>query len=398
MPTPRTFGAANFGDYTFGADIPDAGMLWPRSGVGPSLSIYDRAGLLVMPPGREVEGLSLSTVMPGGCEACRFTLRRQATRLYPDLDYNFDVRLADERGIFWRGKIEALTPTLSMEEEYIEVTALGGGVAGDDQIYTSHTFTAGTSIQSAVGTVRSDLMASIVTEEALVTTGRTITADTTFTQARARSVLERLIQFGTSTNAPLQWAVWPDGTNYAYLLVLEARPTTAAYSINVLDFEHKGGFDGSLYFNRVRINYNAGASWRMVEDGAEQTLTGRTREFVISAPELTNTTDVDNVGNTALTLVKQRRVQAQGGVVSSRYAVRDANGQAISPWRVRAGTLLYIQGRMGTGLAGALDWANTAYIKATSYDDDSGQLSLTFETDQTTLEGMLSRLTKSLEI
>lgn len=361
------------------------------------IAIADRSGNAVGLLGAEAEGLTTSTIMPGGLLSARFRVKRTVKLDYPDLQYLYDARISDSEGVFWRGRLDRWRGVFEPRSEYIEITAVQANA--DDQIYDTKTFTSGTAIETCVSTVLSDLMPKVTTSS-LAATSRTLNANLTVTAKRAREVLALLASFGNSSNAALQWGVWPDGANAAYQLVLEARPTTPAYFVDLADINLTLGFDGAAYANKQRVLYNSGASWASATDSAAVTTMGLTREApVIEAPDVTDATDAGRIASTAVALKAVLRVTAETGTISNPWAVLDANRMPVALHRVRAGKVLGISGILPSGQGGAYSFdRNALYIAGTEYDAESHTLTLTFEGFGTTLEGMMARLMRRSQI
>lgn len=362
---------------------------------GLSLSLYDQDGNYVGNLESELDVWRLSTVINGGCLACVMRLPRAAKLNYPDLGFPYDVRVSDARGVFWRGTLELWEGDFQEQEEGIDLTALN--VNASLQSYTSKTFTAATAIETCVSTVRTDLLQK-VTAESLVATSRTLNGNLTVAGKRAREVLDLLCQHGNSSDALLQWAIWPDGTDAALQLALEVRPTTPGYSIHIEDLRGKIAFDGAAYANRQRVRYNNNASWAVADDTTEQGAgpAGKNRiqeGDIIDAPDVTDATDAGRIATTVLTTRKVLRPTASPATVAAPWAITDGDGQEIPLWRVRAGKLLEVRGPQP--ISGSnYNWRNALYIARTEYDVFSGVLSLTFESLNATLEGMIARLVK----
>lgn len=367
-----------------------------------SLEIRDKSSSFLNFITGEAEGIVLSTTSPGGCFECRFRLKRRARLQYFDIGYPYEVWVSDNVGVFWRGRMERVRRVFHDFQEYIEIIALGGGVNTDDQVIVGDTTsaTAGTAVETIVGTLISTYVPK-VPNTSLVVTGRNLTASITIDGKRTRQAINDIIRLGTSANAPLLWHVWPDGSNNAYVFELVARPTTAGYTVDLNNVDLSFGFDGSAYANRVRISYTlAGVkTWRMVEDSAAQTLVNLIRETAIEAPEFVNATDADNAANTVLTQTKKLIAVAEDGSITSPFAILDSNAQVVPLHRVRAGKLLVIQGpESGAGTLGTIDWGNSVLIVRTEYNNDSGTLTLTFESFKTTLEGLIASVLTRTEI
>lgn len=365
------------------------------------MAVSDVNGVAINDLQDEAEGLTFSTVAPGGCLDARFLVKRPVRLSYPDLRYHNDLRISDNQGVFWRGRIEKWRGVLQEQDEYIEVTALQ--VTADDLTYDTHTFASGTSIETCVGTVRTDLMTKVTTDS-LVATGRNLSADLTVTDKRAREALNRLCEFGDSNDAQLLWYVWPDGAANAYQLTLEAQPSTPAYFCGLADFRGTLGYDGASYANRQRVRYNAGASTTTVNDttaqGAGPAGVNNIREgLLITRNDVTNATDAGRIGTVALNARKQLRVTAESGQIAAPWAVQDANRQQVPLWRVRAGGILALEGVLQSGQAGTYSFdRNMLFIVKTEYAVDTGILTLTFENFDTLLEGVLGKLLGAVTI
>ena len=367
---------------------------WPFDG-----AIYDWNGTFRNFLGSQAEGLILRTVAPGGCWDLEFSLQRKATLNYPDIDYPFDVRLYDNQGVFHRTRMERRTDELGDNAEQIQIRAIN--TIADYQGYASKVFALGTAIETAVSTVRTDLMPK-VTAESLVATGRTLTAAYTIKAKKARAVLQALCDLGTSADVLLYWYVWPDGAADAYQLLLEAKPATAGYFVDIRNIRGRFGWDGEQYANKVTVIYNAGASNVSVQDTALQgtgpTGTNDIREKFLEVPDLANSTDATNLGNSALLVYKLLRGMPENAIISAPWAITDTNRQLVPLWRVRAGKRIAIRGLQPLRLGTVTDGRNTPFITQTEYNADTGVLSLHFENIEATLEGMIAKLKQRTEI
>lgn len=354
-----------------------------------SISIYSVAGNLVGIMDADALGLSFSTTAPGGPSAATWRLARSILVPYTDLDFPFDVYISDNEGVVFRGTIEKVDGDLQAQSEWIEVTAVNTLASDVDE--TSQTFVLGTDTATAMSTVRSTLLPSVTLEDIDIT-GYTLAADLTLTLKNAGDTLNALRQLGDNVGNAVYWFLWPDGVNGAWVFSVRSKPTTPGYFVSIDDFTGHLGFDSRMYANRQRVQY-AGGLVATVDDTAEQTRIGRVRTGnLINRSDITNGSDAIAVASVALTQRKVLRVTSESAQISNAAAIRNANGETVSLWRVRAGQCLVIEGPQ-TEIAGGFSFdRNMMLIVQTKYSMDTHTLELTFEDFDTMLAGILATL------
>lgn len=359
-----------------------------------AISLYNPAGELRGTFDAAAADLTYSTTAPGGPLSATWVLGRSILQAWDDLDFPFDVQITDTEGIVWRGTLEAVAGSVGEVGDTIEVTALSTQASDDEA--TSVTFAAGTAIEDIFSDIRATYMPR-VTAEKLAATGRTLTADLTLTKKRPGAMFNTLRLYGSGGDSELLWYLWPDGENNAWQLVLEEKPSAPGYYVSTNDYHGIIGWDAQNYANRQRVEYNGGANMVTVDDVAEQTSRGLVRAGqTITVNALTDTTDATFIATVALNARKKLRMTGDRTTISTPLAVQDEHRQTVDLCRVRAGKLLALEGPQ-PAVSGALETdRNAVFIIATTYHAATGELELTFESFDTTLEGVLAGLLAKL--
>ncbi len=88
---------------------------------------------------------------------------------------------------------------------------------------------------------------------------------------------------------------------------------------------------------------------------------------------------------------RRKWIGSRGGTIAMPTAVRDMEGQIVPLWRVRAGTMLAINGITPVNGTYTTD-RNMLFITGTEFDVDTGVLTLMFESFRDTLQGVVSKL------
>lgn len=357
--------------------------------------LSDQSGAFRNLVGAEAEGLIVTTAINGGCLTARCRFKRPVRLSYRDLGFNYDVRITDSDGVFWRGRLSRWRGVLEANTEYIEITARQAN--GSDQYYQSKLFNAGMNISTAFATVMADLMPKVPTSSLLL--GVALTGSLTAAKRRAFDVLNLLAAYGG-----YQWGIWPDGTSgsdtAAYQLVLETRPTAPAYYVDIGDWIGTIGFDDAHYANSQDVLFNGGAAWATGANPAAMAAVNATiMGPVYEAPDLTDGTDAAAIATALVAQRSQLRLSAEDGKITNPFGVLDANWHPVALHRIRAGKIIAINGVIPDGQGNTFDFSrNMAYIAGTSYDTDNGELTLTLESFATTLDGLMARLIHKTQI
>ena len=333
----------------------------------------------------EVEQLRVSTQSPGGCAVLSFTIREPISAALPVyLGAAYDVRLQDEQGTFWAGRMEEIAICRHRNAEFFQVHVLGYAAHLDDRIGLTENVSG-----QATNTVADNAVANHtqkIDSRDVDATGFTLQATTaiTHTNKRVRELVNWAAQFGDSADKRILWHVWPDGTKNAFEFKIE--PAAAGYFIRLADmsFFH-AGFIFKNYANRIIVQYNAGASTETREDataqGAGPDGVNVIRTHFVSIPEITQALDAQQAGDRLLNTMKTLRMHAQRITLPRGAVILDADRQEVSPWRVRAGKLVQIEDMSPyVGAGSNLAWNNSFLLVGTEWDEDSQELTLIPET------------------
>lgn len=359
-----------------------------------AITLFNPAGDLKGTFDADAADLTYRTTAPGGCLDATWTMARSILQMWDDFDFPFDVQITDTEGIVWRGNLEAVAGDPGALGDTIAVTALCTQASDEEAPIVA--FLAGTAIEDAFSTIRSIYMPRITTEK-LAATGRALTADLTLTKKRPGAVFNILRRYGSGADVELMWFLWPDGAGNAWQLVLEEKQGLPGYYISSENYQGSIGWDAQNYANRQCVEYNGGANTVTVDDVAEQTARGLARSGkTITMNEITNGSDALFVATVALNSRKKLRMTGEQASISNPLALEDANRQLVELWRVRAGMVLALEGPQPALSGEYSPDRNALFIVATTYHAASGILDLTFESFETTLDGVLAGLLAAL--
>ena len=349
--------------------------------------------------GTEAYGLRLSTVLPGGCNACTFRVAAPIRFVPTWLGINYEVRLRDAQGVFWSGRMEQILPHRSAGGEYWEVTALGFAVNLDDQLYTAQDV-AGLETSAIAGGAITNLTQQIAVST-VTPTGFTLSAVSAVSlrMLTAKTVITWAARYADTSNTPFLWYVYPqnDGdTEFTFA----PRPSTPDLDTFLDDMDlFEGGFSVRRLANRVIVEYNAGASTLTVNDSALQgsgpTGWGFVRTAYLYLPEITQSADATQAANALLEAASNQRLAARAITMTPGARFFDRYGAPVAPWRVRSGLLMHIDDIIGASQGiGTLSWNNAALIAGTEYDEDSQVLTIVPENHELTLDQIVAQVSQ----
>lgn len=344
-------------------------------------------------------GVEFSTIRRGGCEQLGFSIPAESRLPVapPYLGKFFEVRLVDQRGVFWSGRMQEVHFTLTASGSRWDVVVYGFGVNLSDQVYDS------VNVQNTQTSTIADNAITSLTQQidarSVTASGYTITntAPVTLKLRTAWEIVRFAEMFGDASNTPQEPSVYPDDDGTVRFR-LQGRPATPDLYAYIQDLEGaKFGSNLTAAYNRVKVGYNNGASVAQADDtdlqGAGPNGWGFIKTLWIEVPELTQSADANQVTSSLLTLVKAPRMEAEGPlVVKTNVQLLDSNGQAVDLWRVRSGQLLRFADMDAFDDSNAgLTFANSCLIGRTHYSEETQTLTLTPENQDTTVEQMQAR-------
>lgn len=352
-----------------------------------TFTIYDTqatAAVVAENAGPLITSVVLRTTLPGGCSELSFTIHTPIFTPPLYLGKFYEVRVRDDKGIFWMGRMEDFKAHAGPDGEYWNVSAYGYGVNLDDQLYTS---------QDVSNTQTSTIIANALTSLTQQIDVQTITASS-YTLSAATAVNLKLTtaavvaqwatSFGDSSDAEQIWYIYPQDDGDIEF-TFKPRPTTADLSCRVMTFTTKEfGLVGRQLANRVVVQYNDGASVVTVNDtdlqGAGPAGWNFIRTHLLVMPEITQSADATQAGQVFLNKVKTTRMAATNLITTTNTIFLDTNNQQVNPWRVRSGQILQFTDIFpDTGGSGTLTYNNSCLIAGTEWNEDAQTLSLTPE-------------------
>lgn len=349
-----------------------------------------------------IDNLSISTQEPGGCLECSFRFHISIRTVPYFLGANYDLRVIDHEGCFWRGRLERVDAVRTQNAEWWDITAVGYGAALSDQHLPS------TNLQNTVTTTGiTDTLtyaAAILSQvtHSIEASGVTLTNTAAITRAwdTPAERINFLKRFGYSDNSQMLAHIYPHEQSAWPQLTVKKRSTTAEYTMYLADATGRFGFDFANYANRVDVVYNNGASNTTRNDTAGQGISpdgvNIIKSQLVSIPEITNATDAAAAGDAVLAHAKRLRMDARELRVSGRPIILDANGQSVGPWRVRAGKVLQLLDLVPAGLSN-IEWNNSMLITRTVWDDTSQVLSITPENAESGIDALVARARNASE-
>ena len=100
-----------------------------------NILIYDRDGTFISRIAKYSD-LRYSSQVPGGCASASLTVARDTTREWRDLKHFYTIKIYDDAGWVWGGRIERIGKQLDPGDEF-DIEALGLWVNTTDRIYNA---------------------------------------------------------------------------------------------------------------------------------------------------------------------------------------------------------------------------------------------------------------------
>lgn len=352
-------------------------------------------------PGELTQQLRWSTQEPGGCLECSFRLLLPLRTVPAAIGANYDLRILDHHGCFWRGRIERIQAVRTGAGEWWDVVAVGYGASLSDQVDNTenlaNTVTT-TGISNVIGT-----WAPAVQKTTIEASGITLTNTAAIPRAwdTPAERINFLKAFGYSDNSQMLAHIYPDNTADANIeLTVKKRPSTADYRAYLGDIQGSWGFDFASYANAVTVVYNAGASnlTRTYTLGQNKHPDGvnMAKVKLLSVPEITNSADATYIADAALLKARSLRMVAQSIVMPISARLTDANGQDEDVYRLRSGKILQLVD-MRPESQSNIAWNNACLITRTDWDNDAETLHITPEGLDSGIDALVSRIRNASE-
>lgn len=375
-------------------------------------------------PVLDATGITFTT-KENGFDSCNFTLSRAFGVAWEDIALNMQVLVYNNRfDVAWHGRLESITPTWQNGKSNVKIVAAGYWYSAFD-LTVSGTVT-GTTPEACIKTLMttSYLLQLSTTQTGIATTGVTgynfTTGNGGTDDIRVGDAILAICKQGDSSNN----RVFPyvldtlgaDGKPLLNTKALNAASPTARYVVrraNVASISLSRSL--SMVKNRIIVRYKdstTGALNRSTQNdtssqgnlGIDFTGSAGTTNFIRSEvldisglQGGTTSTIANNTANARLNETKRvRNVASQAINLVQDYVVFDTTeGQEIPLWKVRAGYHIQIPDLLprvseaGTGTsAGDYALATTFYITQTSYNAQTGALSITPEQSSAASEVM----------
>lgn len=340
----------------------------------------------------EAQAIKYSTILPGGCASCSFTLPTDFIPtspfiLPPYLGLNYKLRVFDRQGCVWIGRMEDFGLDISDSGAVISVSAVGYARNLSDQHSTSYNLRNTLSTDAIVSAITT--LAPQISQVTIDATGYTFTntADISESLVNAAYIVTMATQFGDASNAPMLYYVYPDD-NGTVRMTVTSLSTTSDLSGSLSDFDTAHfKLAGRAYANRVTVAYNNDASFATVNNSTLQGVgpngAGFVKELALHIPEFANSADATQIANTLLTWASALRMSANGSFTTGGQTMfrDDATGfHTISARRVRAGQIFKLNDILVASAPGTNIALNDTFVIAgTEWDEDTQQLSITPE-------------------
>lgn len=347
--------------------------------------------------------LTLNQISPGGWASATWTSEVTAPYLgIAEAPPNSKIEIYDPYGLLFRGRMEDPGYQIQAPRANLQLTGHGGLAMLSDRVYTTEkTFVAGTTIDTILKTVRTDLCPDLDTSDALVTpiTRKLTTTTTSFIDKRASEVYRQIAALGDASDNPLLWHVWEgaEGTTNKPRLELIPRPTTPTYYVSIAEGAIANiNMPLSEIYNRVIVRYANGTARLIADDTVSQgdppAGYGLRRDLVFDAAQIAGSTDAGNIANVLLSRTSTIRARGQSIDIPASTIITDENGGMVPPQRVRVGRMIEIR---DLSTAGIFTAQYRFVIAALSYRDADGRLSVTPEQIDPTVAALarLSQIT-----
>lgn len=350
------------------------------------------------------EGLVFTTRLPGGCGEATFRVQLPTHILPQWLDYNYDLRILDERRMPWRGRIEDYIAHRGPDGEWWDVTALGYAINLDDQFYTSQNVQ---NQQTSVIVTNALANAPQITASTVTATGFTIanTAAVNLIMMTMAQVIRWAEDFFNSADEQQIWYVYPDDDGTVRFTWIPRSAATHLLLARALCEVSEFGVMGRQLADRYIVNYNAGASNVTVNN---TTLQGpgpngwnviRARHRVI--PEISNSADATQAADGLLAFWSKKRMNARQITLKQAHQLptiqTEGTGEIIVPYMVRAGQVLHFTDVNPAEGPGTESWNDHALIVGTVYNEDEQTLTITPESYDPTMDAFIARVRGVLE-
>jgi hypothetical protein len=334
--------------------------------------------------------LQFSTKLNGGFGICRFTLKADLPKAWEYLTKKVYYRLVitDKTHTLWEGRLE----DLSINPGEAGITAYGYYANLSDIPYsTAYNANASVAIK-AILTANCAQISSDQTNIAATDISITSAADASYLDIYPKDLIEKLLSFSDSTMAKWYFAIWENRVPYLF----KREAASVDWLVSLGDFA------------RFELTHRAADLWN------------QTYAVYTAAGSLTRTADAENANSIAKYGVTRKKVISQLGSVSAAAAqgardgwlqshkdiwprltnmvladkVYDSKGVAYPSSWVRAGDVLRVRDLVpasGDLDTVTLDALRTYYIVETNYDVDRAQLTITPDTESTSLTAQLAK-------
>lgn len=362
-----------------------------------TVAIYDVDGVSRAEFVGEVQDISFSTQEPGGCLEFHCAILRPAVFVPSWIGAAYQVRIQDSWGTFWIGRMERPEAVFTPNGEWWEFTAVGYGASLSDQIDLT---------ENLQGVVTSAGIGTVVTSHAPKITSQTITASG-FTLDAAAAItrtfdtpaerINFLKEFGYSDDAQMLVHVYPKDNAVATVeITVKKRPTTPDYTMSMRQAYGRLGFDFANYANQIVGVYNSGTLSSVrnntAAQGAGPAGVNVIKAKLLSMPELTLVTDINQASDVLLDKSDALKMDARQIVVPAGAIILDSNDQIVPHWRVRSGKVMrLIDLETAEGAQSNLSWHNSFLIVRTNWDDNGQLLTLMPENFEGGIEGIIAR-------
>lgn len=348
----------------------------------------------------DVGGLRFSDMSGGGHASCTFSFpspTRSAT-IPSFLDFSYDLQIGREGKIVWRGRIEDFKRRRGEGGwPFFEVITEGYGVALREEFDTTRNVS-GTETSTIVLNAITNLV-PVISNYAITSTGFTLSGATAIPLSRmnAAAQIAWAARFGDSSDSSQMWHMYDDGEG-SLVFTFKPRPVTPDWYLEEVDANDVSwGLSGFAAVNKVRANYNAGASYAMDEDsllqGAGPEGWGRIIELMTVIPEITQSVDADKVISVLLSNYKLLRMRAEAATFDATAVFRDSVGRKRNIWEIRANDLVQLVDVSSAAAPGTdLSFSNSFLVVEKEYNEDDNTVSLTPESFDTMLEQSLAKV------
>lgn len=354
-------------------------------------------------------GLRFSRHYRGGDKTATFNIpaRGNEPNVAPQVfQAEYDIRLHDRQGCFWRGKITEMAFQETTEGRFWSITATGYATGLGEALDDAYRVDNKTLVQIITDAIA---LATSSWDESSISTGgySTANAGAVYPNIHGTGAFKagQLIAWASKFDEGAQWTIYAqDNGNRRF--TYKPRPSSPSLYLRSSDFVNKDwGYSRSPLFNTVQVEYNRGGTvalptyaYRTATDAVSAADFGA-RTLAIRMWELVSSTDGDEVAAAVLAVAKRPRMSATlfRTVAREGYGImarRDLSptGRTVPAHRILAGELArFMDVPQLDQVATTTDFNAIAMIAETEYDEESATLTLTPESMEDTTAGYLAR-------